>query len=79
MKDVFGVEIFDSGVFLVSISSTWGFFAYSKQFEVVILVINETEDVLGCPECCLSFFGDPREFSFFGGGGVDFVLSREME
>ena len=34
----FGFEIFDSGIFLVSISCTWGFFAYSKQFEVVILM-----------------------------------------
>ena len=72
-----GLKFSILGFFWFSISSTWGFFAYSKQFEVVILVINETEDVLGCPECCLSFFGNPRDF--FWGGGVDFVLSREME
>ena len=37
----------------------WGFFAYSKHSEVVILhnVVDETEDVLGCLECVLGFFG----------------------
>ena len=49
LKDFWGVEIFDSGIFLVSISFTWGFFAFSKQSEV----IDETEEVLGC----LFFFG----------------------
>ena len=29
LKDFGGVEIFDSGIFLVSISFTWGFFAFS--------------------------------------------------
>ena len=29
LKDFWGVEIFDSGIFLVSISFTWGFFAFS--------------------------------------------------
>ena len=33
-------------------------------------VIDETEDVLRCLECCLSFVGNPRDF--FLGGGVDF-------
>ena len=32
-------------------------------------VIDETEDVLGCPECCLSFVGNPRDFCL---RGVDF-------
>ena len=37
----------------------WGFFAYSKHSKVVILhnVVDETEDVLGCLECVLGFFG----------------------
>ena len=35
----FGFEIFDFGIFLVTISFTWGFFAYSKQFEVVICML----------------------------------------
>ena len=39
MKDFLGFEIFDSGIFMVSIALTWGFFAYSKQFEVVILML----------------------------------------
>ena len=30
-------------------------------------VIDETEDVLGSPECCLSFVGNPRDFFFAGG------------
>ena len=29
LKDFWGVEIFDYGIFLVSISFTWGFFAFS--------------------------------------------------
>ena len=45
-----GVEIFDSGIFLVSISLTWGFFAYSKQFEVVILMLLMKQKMfLGVP------------------------------
>ena len=39
MKDFWGVEIFDSGIFLVSVSFTWGFFAFSKQSEVFILML----------------------------------------
>ena len=45
-----GVEIFDSGIFLVSTSLMWGFFAYSKQFEVVILVLLMKQKMfLGVP------------------------------
>ena len=42
---IFGYENFDLRGY---------FFAYSKQSEVVILhnVSDETEDVLGCLECC---------------------------
>ena len=55
-KDFFEFEIFDSGItFIRKILIHVGiFFAYSKQSEVVILhkVSDETEDVLGCLECC---------------------------
>ena len=45
-----GVEIFYSRIFLVSISSTWGFFAYSKQFEVAILMLLMKQKMfLGVP------------------------------
>ena len=33
-------------------------------------VIDETEDVLGCPEYFLGFVGNPRDLFFFGGGEV---------
>ena len=53
VKDFFlggGVEIFDSGIFLVSISFTWGFFAYSKQFEIVIfMLLMKQKMLLGVP------------------------------
>ena len=79
LKDFLGVEILDSGIFLVSISFTWGFFCVFKTiWSCHSYVIDETKDVLGCPECCLGFVGNPRDF-FFWGGGVDSVLIREME
>ena len=68
-----GVKIFDSGIFLVGISFTWGFFAYSKQFEVVILMLLMKQKM--CPEWCLGFVGNPRDL-FFLGGGRDFVPIR---
>ena len=46
----FGFEIFDFGIFLVTISFTWGFFAYSKQFEVVIcMLLMKQKMFLGVP------------------------------
>ena len=39
-------------------------------------VIDETEDVLGCPECCLSFVGNPRDFFWLG--DLIFISIREM-
>ena len=78
MKDFLGFEIFDYGIFLVNISFTWGFFAYSKQLEVVILMLLMKQKM--CPGWCLAFGGHPRFFlsCFFcgGGGGVDFVPIR---
>ena len=79
MKDFLGLEIFDSGIFLVNISFTWGFFAYSKQLEVVILMLLMKQKM--CPGWCLAFVGHPRFFlsCFFlwgRGGGVDFVPIR---
>ena len=57
----FGFEIFNSGIFLVSISFTWGFFAYSKQFEVVILMLLMKQKMfLGVSS--VSFFGGWGEF-----------------
>ena len=55
-----GVEIFDSRIFLVSISFTWGFFAFSKQFEVVILMLLMKQK---------KFSGVSGVSFFFGGGG----------
>ena len=50
MKDFLGFEIFDFGIFLVTISFTWGFFAYSKQFEVVIcMLLMKQKMFLGVP------------------------------
>ena len=70
MKDFLGFEIFHSGIFLVTISFTWGFFAYSKQFEVVILMLLMKQKM--CPEWCLGFVGHPRLF-WGGGGGAGIV------
>ena len=57
-----GVEIFDSGIFWVSISFTWGFFAFSKQSEVGILMLLMKQKK----------FSGVSGVSFFGGVGVDF-------
>ena len=43
-----GVEIFDSGIFLVSISFTWGFFA--SEWTLIELSFNMIENIL-----CLGF------------------------
>ena len=40
-------------------------------------VIDETKDVLGSPECCLGFVGNPRDFFFFAGGGGWFLSPFE--
>ena len=66
-------------MFSVSISFTWGFFAYSKQFEVVILMLLMKQKMfLGVPSGVWVLLETLRIF-FFWGGGVDFVLIREME
>ena len=50
LKDFLGFESFDFGIFLVTISFTWGFFAYSKQFEVVICILLMKQKMfLGVP------------------------------
>ena len=68
LKDFWGVEIFDSGIFLVSISFTWGFLAYSKQTEVVILMLlMKQKKFLGVSS--VSFLGGV-------GGGLIFVPIR---
>ena len=69
LKDFLGFEIFDSGIFLVNISFTWGFFAYSKQLEVVILMLLMKQKM--CPGWSLAFGGHSRFFlsCFFCGGG----------
>ena len=55
-------------MFSVSISFTWGFFAYSKQSEVVILMLlMKQKRFLGVSS--VSFF-------FLGGGGLIFVPIR---
>ena len=74
LKDFGGVEIFDSGIFLVSISFTWGFLAYSKQSEVVILMLLVKQK---------KFLGVSSVSSFFLGGGGYFwphsiILSLEI-
>ena len=70
-----GVEIFDSGIFSVSISFTWGFLAYSKQSEVVILMLLvKQKKFLGVSSVSSFFFG--------GGGGYfcphSIILSLEI-
>ena len=66
-----GLKFSILGFFLVSISLTWGFFAYSKQFEVVILMLLiKQKMLLGVPNVVwvlLETLG-----IFFFGGGVDF-------
>ena len=67
-QDFFGWYCIDVGIFCVfkTIGSCHSY------------VIDETEDVLWCLECCLSFVGSPRDF-LGGAGGLIFVLIREME
>ena len=73
IEGFWGVEIFDSGIFLVSISFTWGFFAFSKQSEVVIrMLLMKQKKFLGV-----------SGVSFLGGVEVDFcphsiILSLEI-
>ena len=74
LKEFGGVEIFDSGIFSVSISFTWGFLAYSKQSEVVILMLLVKQK---------KFLGVSSVSSFFWGGGGYFcphsiILSLEI-
>ena len=69
LKDFLGVEIFDSGIFLVSVSFTWGFFAYSKQFEVVILMLLMKQKMfLGVPSVVWVLLETLGIFCFGGGG-----------
>ena len=50
-RTFFGFEIFDSGIFgLRKILIYVGFFLRIQN--ILPNVINETEDVLGCFECC---------------------------
>ena len=63
-----GVEIFDSGIFWVSISFTWGFFAFSKQSEVGILMLLMKQKK----------FSGVSGVSFFGGWGLIFVPIRSF-
>ena len=63
-----GVEIFDSGIFWVSISFTWGFFAFSKQSEVGILMLLMKQKK----------FSGVSGVSFLGGWGLIFVPIRSF-
>ena len=68
IEGFWGVEIFDSGIFLVSISFTWGFFAFSKQSEVGILMLLMKQKK----------FSGVSGVSFFGGWGLIFVPIRSF-
>ena len=56
---------------MVSISFTWGFFAYSKQLEVVILMLLMKQKMfLGVPSVVWVLLETLGIFSFGGGGGL---------
>ena len=58
-RDFFGYDFISVGIFCV----------FKTILSCHSYIIDETEDVLGCPECCLGFVGNPW---FFFGGRVDF-------
>ena len=63
-----GLKFSILGFFLVSISLTWGFFAYSKQFEVVILMLLiKQKMLLGVPNVVWVLLETLGIF-FWGGG-----------
>ena len=68
LKDFFGLEIFDSGIFFGWCFIYVGIFCVFKPiWSCHSYVIDETEDVLGCLEWCLGFVRHPRVF--WGGVG----------
>ena len=66
----FSIPVF----FLVGVSFTWGFFAYSNQFEVVILMLLMKQKMFSGVSSGVWVLLDTLEF-FFGGGGGGLILS----
>ena len=70
LTDFLRLEIFDSGIFLVGVSFTWGFFAYSNQFEVVILMLLMKQKMFSGVSSGVWVLLDTLGFFFGGGGGL---------